>query len=87
MTTLRQSVSIWKKLGKARGALYQALEGLEGIPSGKKLLARTQADLLQKDIRKALRETACNPPDDLDLEAYDRGLIRPMVEVKKKVKK
>jgi len=81
MTTLRQSVSIWKKLGKARGALYQALEGLEGIPSGKKL------DLLQKDIGKALRETACNPPDDLDLEAYDRGLIRPMVEVKKKVKK
>jgi len=86
MTTLRQSVSIWKKLGKARGALYQALEGLEGIPealgaSGKKL------DLLQKDIGKALRETACDPPDDLDLEAYDRGFIRPMVEVKKRVKK
>ena len=81
MTTLCQAVSIWKKLGKSRGALYLALEGLEGIPSGKKL------DSLQKEIGKALRDTACDPPDDLDLEAYDRGLIRPITDVKKKVKK
>jgi len=69
LTTLRQSVGIWKKLGKARGALYRALEGLDGF-SGLKV------EEARREIRRVLEATACDPPDDLDINEYVKGRVR-----------
>lgn len=65
MTTLKQSVSLWRKLAKARGMLSEVLNELPQE-------ANFYRDL-KRDIRKILKETAARPPADLDLDAYQDG--------------
>jgi len=68
MKNLEETVIIWKKLGKARGALSQISFFLNSIPNTEGITAF---------INAALEETACDPPKDLDLDIYiNKNLIR-----------
>lgn len=79
MTTLRQSASLWKKLGKARGLLYDVLFKLPQDDGPYRDLKR--------DIRKLLKETAARPPADLDLDAYQgSGAVRKSAPAPRKRK-